>query len=55
MNSKCEMAKHRYCNKSFLGYCSADEKDIKKCPYLKAIEEIVKLSILKNNYEDDLK
>lgn len=53
--SKCEMAKQRYCNKSYFGYCSADDEEIKKCPYLKAIEEIAKLSILKDNYEDDLK
>ena len=47
--SKCEMAKLRYCQKSYLGYCNADDTDVERCPYLKAIGEI------NSQLEDDLK
>ena len=53
--SKCEMAKLRYCQKSYLGYCNADDTDVNKCPYLKAIEEIAKLEIYADMLDDDLK
>jgi hypothetical protein len=57
MNSKCEMAKEKYCNKSFLGFCEAKDEDIEICPYPKAIEEIVRLSVinmdLENKFLDD--
>lgn len=43
--SKCEMARHKLCKKSSFGYCVADDKELKTCPYLKAIEEIAKLAI----------
>ena len=55
MNSKCEMARLRYCQKTYFGYCSADDADVEKCPYLKAIEEIVRLSVENSKLEDDLK
>ena len=42
--SKCEMARLRYCQKTYFGYCNADDKEIERCPYLKAIEEIAKLA-----------
>ena len=43
--SKCEMARQKYCRKSYFGYCNADDTDVEKCPYLKAIEEIAKLAV----------
>ena len=42
--SKCKMARLRYCQKSSFGYCNADDTDVKKCPYLKSIEEIARLA-----------
>lgn len=45
MNSKCEMARLRYCNKSSMGCCNAEDKDIDKCPYLNAIGEIARLIV----------
>ena len=53
--SKCEMARLRYCRKSSFGYCNADDADVDKCPYLKAIEEIAKLVVENSRFEDDLK
>ena len=53
--SKCEMARLRYCQKSYFGYCNADDTDIKRCPYLKAIEEIARLAVENSKSEDDLK
>ena len=53
--SKCEMARLRYCRKSYFGYCNADDTDVKRCPYLKAIEEIARLSVENSKLEDDLK
>ena len=53
--SKCEMARQRYCQKTYFGYCSADDKDVKRCPYLKAIEEIARLVVENSELEDDLK
>ena len=51
--NKCEMAIHKLCRKSYFGYCSADEKDLKICPYLKAISEIAKLTMENTICEDD--
>ena len=34
---RCEMAKQKYCRKSSMGYCSAEDSDIKTCPYILAI------------------
>ena len=53
--SKCEMARLRYCQKSYFGYCNADDTDVERCPYLKAIEEIVRLAVENSKLEDDLK
>ena len=53
--SKCEMARLRYCQKTYFGYCSADDADVERCPYLKAIEEIARLSVENSKLEDDLK
>ena len=53
--SKCEMARLRYCQKSYFGYCNADDTDVDKCPYLKAIREIAKLVVENSKLEDDLK
>ena len=47
--SKCEMAKLRYCQKSYFGYCNANDTDIERCPYLKAIEEIARLAVENSN------
>ena len=49
------MARLRYCQKSYFGYCNADDMDVDKCPYLKAIEEIARLSVENSELEDDLK
>lgn len=55
MNSKCEMARLKYCRKSSFGYCNADDADVERCPYLKAIEEIARLAAKNIQLEDDLK
>ena len=52
--SKCEMARLRYCRKSYFGYCNADDTDVDKCPYLKAIEEIARLVVENSISENDL-
>ena len=52
--SKCEMARLRYCQKSYFGYCNADDTDVDKCPYLKAIEEIAKLAVENSKLVEDL-
>ena len=53
--SKCEMARLRYCQKTYFGYCNADDADVKRCPYLKAIEDITRLVVENSKSEDDLK
>ena len=52
---KCEMARLRYCQKTYFGYCNADDADVERCPYLKAIGEIAKLVMENSKLEDDLK
>ena len=49
--SKCEMARLRYCQKTYFGYCNADDTDVERCPYLKAIEEIARLAVENSKYE----
>ena len=57
--SKCEMARLKYCRKSQFGYCNADDKDLETCPYLQAIGEIAKLTVenmkLGERYSNDEK
>lgn len=53
--SKCEMARLRYCRKSSIGYCNAEDRDLETCPYLKAIGEIARLTVETTRYEDDRK
>ena len=53
--SKCKMARLRYCQKSSFGYCNADDKDVERCPYLNAIREIARLAIENSELEDKLK
>ena len=53
--SKCEMARLKYCVKSACGYCYADGTDVERCPYLKAIEEIARLSVENSRLEDNSK
>ena len=53
--SKCKMARLRYCQKSSFGYCNADDTDVKKCPYLKSIEGIARLAVENSELEDKLK
>ena len=53
--SKCEMARLRYCKKTYFGYCNANDTDVKRCPYLKVIEEIVRLVVENSELEDKLK
>ena len=43
--NKCEMARLRYCQKSYFGCCNANDTDVDKCPYLKAIEEITRFAV----------
>ena len=52
---KCEMARLRYCQKSYFGCCNANDTDVDKCPYLKVIEEIARLALENSKLEDDLK
>ena len=49
--SKCEMARLRYCRKSSMGYCNAEDRDLETCPYLKAIGEIARLAVENGKYE----
>ena len=49
--SKCEMARLRYCQKSYFGYCNADDTDVERCPYLKTIEEIARLAVENSKHE----
>ena len=49
--SKCEMARLRYCRKSSMGYCNAEDRDLEICPYLKAIGEIARLAVENGKYE----
>jgi len=51
--SKCEMARLRYCRKSSMGYCNAEDRDLETCPYLKAISEIARLAVENSKYEDN--
>lgn len=53
MNSKCEMARQRYCRKSSMGYCNAEDKDVERCPYLQTIGEIARLVVENSKYEDN--
>ena len=54
MNSKCEMARQKYCRKSSFGYCNADDTDVRRCPYLKTIEEIARLAVENKKLENNL-
>ena len=53
--SKCEMARQRYCQKTYFGCCNAEDTDVEKCPYLKAIDEIERLAVENSKLEDKLK
>ena len=53
--SKCEMARLRYCRKSYFEYCNADDTDVERCPYLEAIEEIASLVVENSKLKDKLK
>ena len=53
--NKCEMARLRYCQKSYFGCCNANDTDVDKCPYLKAIGEIARLAVENSKLEDKLK
>ena len=53
--SKCKMARLRYCQKSYFGYCNADDTDVERCPYPKAIGEIARLAVENSELEDKLK
>ena len=50
--SKCEMARLRYCRESFGGYCKAEDRDLEICPYLKAIGEIARLAVENGKHEN---
>ena len=52
--SKCEMAKQKYCRKSSMGYCSAEDSDIKTCPYILAINRVNELKAENKNLESIL-
>ena len=49
--SKCEMARLKYCRKSLFGYCNAEDRDLETCPYLKAISETARLAIENSKHE----
>lgn len=51
--SKCEMARQRYCRKSSMGFCMLEDDKLCKCPYLNAISEIAKLSVENMKFEDN--
>lgn len=55
--TKCEMARLKYCRKSSFGYCCAEDRDLEICPYLKAISEVARLSVenmkLEDRFSDD--
>ena len=51
MNSKCEMARLRYCRKSSMGYCDAEDRDVERCPYLQIIGEIARLAVENSKHE----
>lgn len=51
--SKCEMARLRYCQKSYFGCCNANDTDVERCPYLKAIEEIARLAVKNSELVED--
>lgn len=51
--SKCEMARLRYCRKSSMYYCNAEDRDIESCPYLQAIGEIARLAVENMKLEDE--
>ena len=53
--SKCEMARQKYCRKSSFGYCNADDTDVERCPYLEAIEEIASLVVENSKLKNKLK
>ena len=53
--SKCEMASQKYCRKSYFGYCNAEDTDVERCPYLKAIREIARLAVENSELEGKLK
>ena len=53
--SKCEMARLKYCQKSSFGYCNAEDMDVERCPYLKSIGEIAELAVENSKLEYDLK
>ncbi len=55
MNSKCEMARLKYCTKSSMGYCNAEDRDVERCPYLQAIGEIARLTVENMKLEDEKK
>lgn len=52
--SECEMARQRYCQKTYFGCCNAEDTDVEKCPYLKAIEEIARLAVENSKLVEDL-
>ena len=45
------MARLRYCQKSYFECCNANDTDVERCPYLKAIGEIAKLAVENSKYE----
>ena len=49
------MARLRYCHKSYFGCCNANDTDVERYPYLKAIEEIARLAVKNSKLEDKLK
>ena len=53
--SKCEMARQRYCNKNYFGYCGAEDTDVERCQYLEAIEEIASLVVENSKLKNKLK
>lgn len=53
--SNCKMAELRFCRKILFGCCNAEDYELEICPYLKAMEEIEKLSGESSRLYDDKK
>lgn len=48
------MARYKLCRKASFGYCNAEDRDLETCPYLKAVEEIARLTIENMKLEEKL-
>ena len=49
------MAQMKYCRKASMGICMADDVDLETCPYLSAIQEVMRLDkeLTQQNKKDE--